>query len=165
MSDQVLGLYDVNAPQPKGHGGFGHTLPGLLFPNVSRWGQLFEQWSTNKAQAPKPYVVLGVPANHYEDRERRDPQIGPFMTLDMSKVGGSHYGSAWVRARMEVHFALHQEMLFSRGDTISYQVNAWGHDKAVVIAQYSQILGSHWIAVIDPYSVPEELRRQHTACR
>lgn len=160
MQDRVLDVYDTSAPQPEGFGGYGRTLPGLLFPNVTRWEQLFEQWTTDKTQAPAPYVILGVPADDYEGRYRRDPQIGPFMTLDMAKVGGTRYGSAWVRARMEVHYGLHQEMLMMRGDTISYQVIAWDDKRAVVTAQYSQILGSHWLAIIDPESIPEELRER-----
>jgi len=159
MQDGVLDLYDVNAPQPEGYGGFGRTLPSLLFPNCSKWEHLFERWTTDKHLAPPPYAIMGVAYNTYDDRYRRDPQIGPFMTLDLAKIGGTRYGSAWVRCHMPVYYGLHQEMLMMRGDQISFQVNAWDAERAVVIAQYSQILGSHWIAIIDPYSIPEELRR------
>ena len=151
-------VYDTEAKQPPGFGGYGRTLPGLLFPNVTSWDQLFQVWTTDKAHAPVPYIVYGVEATTYPENQRRDPQIGPYMTLDTARCGGTRYGSAWVRGRDELHRALVSEMLCMRGDTISYNVVAWDRQRAIVVAHYSLILGDHWIAIIDPETIPEELR-------
>jgi hypothetical protein len=155
-------LYEPYGAQPEGFGGedwMARRHPPLLFPNVTRWEQLFDQATTDKTQAPPPYIVYGVEAYTPTERQRGDPQIGPFMTLDLRKIGGHSYGHAWVRCVDPLSRALTHFMLMIRGDRITFNLVAWNENQAVVCAHYGQILGSHWIAIIDPYSIPEEVLR------
>lgn len=147
-------LYDVSAAQPPGYGGaiWQRDRPPLLFPRVTHWDQIFATWTPDKSASPPPYLVQGLPVE--VGRSRRDMEIGPYLVLDLHQVGGRSHTGLWVRAHDEVCRALIERTVCFRGETISYQVIVWSPEKTLVTAQHDQIIGHHWLAVIQSATVP-----------
>jgi hypothetical protein len=164
VQDWVLGRalaidpYDLDAPQPAGFGGR-RDHPRILFPNLTRWEQLVAAFSTSERLAP--YVVQGSEAHTPTERRRGDTEIGPFCTMDLSKASGPHHASVWIRAHDSVYRALATYMLMIRGDHIGFHIVAWTPTTALVYAQYGLILGAEWVAMIDPNTIPQEVRDGH----
>lgn len=150
-------VYDVSAPQPEGHGGpsFAHNLPSLLFPLVDRWDQLFRRTyrHSDKGRAV-PYIVHGVRAIDYSDRQRKDMEIGPFCTVDLQKVGGPLHASCDVEAHDEVCRAMIQQTVCLRGETMHWKVIAWSEEKTIVVCEHGLILGGQWTAIIRTDTIP-----------
>lgn len=151
---RTFNAYDSSAPQPPYY--LAHPL---LFPNLTVFEQLFEQWSFDQDAKPEPYSYAVQPVT-YTDRERGPMKIGPYLTAEMGKAGTGRVGheSLWVRAHQVVADVIHGYTVHLNGDTLSFHVIAWNADQALVIAQHSLILGDIWLAVIHPSTVPQRPR-------
>ncbi len=94
--------------------------------------------------------LAGLPA--HDPRERNE--IGPYCTVDMAQLGGPKYRGIAVRATDATIDALAPRIVTS-DDHLSFKLIAHaGTARVLVIAEHSQILGSHWLAYIDPATVP-----------
>lgn len=86
-------------------------------------------------------------------------RIGSYCSVDLSQVGGERWRSISVSLTDEAMEAL-LGRLVTTDDSISFKIIA--HDRsqhgqpnrALVIAQHSQIIGSHYVAYIDPATIP-----------
>lgn len=130
----------------------GYVLPRpLLLPDVRDFAELLE------CLAPWDYDTMnhrsGVPGP-----ARPEPvgcegnELGPFCSVDLGALGRSSRHLA-VRARPATVAALRGH-LFS-GDVLSFRVI--GHvssGRALVLAQHQSILADHWLAYIDPATIP-----------
>ena len=81
-------------------------------------------------------------------------EIGPYCTVDLSQHGGPHFRSIAVRATDATMTAL-EGRIVTPDDTISFRVIAHeGTGRALVIAEHGYIIGSHYLAYIDPATIP-----------
>lgn len=155
MSQPVANLFtvwDTSAPQPDCY-----LARKLLFPLVTRWDQLFGVMTYEKTDAPEPYVV-DTPFYSTLDRRRGPMTIGPYCII---RAGGS----VWVRPHQVVAEAIALNTIALPGDSIYFEVIHWSDERALVVATHSLILGTSWLAVIDPstiLSLPRPVSHQAT---
>lgn len=88
---------------------------------------------------------------------RKGNTVGPFCTVDARQIGGPAHRSIAVRATDATMEALAGRIV-TPDDTLSFQVIVHQRDdmppRALVIAQHGYIIGSHWLAYVDPDTLP-----------
>jgi len=96
------------------------------------------------------------------DRDRNGPavahigdnEISGFCTVDLSQVGGPHHRSIRVRPLAAVLDAVRGRIV-TDDDRLSFRIIAHGSTgRALVILEHGHIIGSHWLAYIDPATIP-----------
>jgi hypothetical protein len=81
-------------------------------------------------------------------------QIGPYCTVNMAQLGGARHGSAAVRATDAVIDAVSPRIV-TPDDNLSFQLI--GHERSgrvLVILKHGYIIGGHYLAYIDPATIP-----------
>ena len=53
---------------------------------------------------------------------------------------------------------IEQRMIRVDYDSISFNIVTWDDGRALVVAQYSQIIGSHYVAIIDASTIPDHMK-------
>jgi hypothetical protein len=87
---------------------------------------------------------------HQDGRNR----VGPFCTVDLTQIGGPGHRSIAVRATDAVIAELAPRIV-TPDDDLSFRIIAHaGTRRALVVASHGYIIGSHWVAYIDPESIP-----------
>lgn len=126
----------------------------LLFPTAKSFDDLFSdaKVSRHKGTPPrgwaKPWaqddgnLVTG-------ERSLELYTIGPHCSI-RSKAG---YGGLWVNARPHVVNAIKNNMI--EAGSVSFQIiQRTPGDEALIVAQYEQISGSRWLAIVPWTTVP-----------
>lgn len=117
----------------------------LALPSITRFEQLFRP-------AAKDARGVRIGAPDYDIRTGRTRQaymtIGPFLSI---RPG---YESLGVRPREPVIDAIVRGTISVAYDVMSFEITVWDPTAAVVIASHSKIIGSVWLAVIDPLTIP-----------
>jgi hypothetical protein len=67
---------------------------------------------------------------------------------------GTGYRVAGVSDAVLDHFL--NWMILVGWDTVTFQVTAWDDGTALVTMRHSQIIGTHWFAVIDASTIPAD---------
>jgi hypothetical protein len=94
--------------------------------------------------------VAGLPADPPGARN----EIGPFCTVDLSQLGGPRHRGIAVRATDAVLEAVAPRIV-TPDDHLSFSIIGHAHTgRALVVLQHGYISGSHWLAEIDPASIP-----------
>ena len=133
----------------------------LNWPLIDRWDELFSAYSLDKATAPAAhtFAITG---------EKYPCTIGPYMTTRYAHgtytLANGYTGSAYVHGPA-VYVRLHDdkareayESTIGIPDGMHFQLIQWNDREAVIILSHGQIIGSRWLAVIDPATIPAELR-------
>ena len=126
----------------------------LALPSVRRFDQLFTSWrpwvSNLSARAERPRGIP-IPAVDHDKRGRplrRFMEIGPYLT-----ISPGHHSFAVTASELTVE-AIRRGTISIAYDTISFEVIVWDPTEALVVAKHGQIIGSVWLAVVDPLTVP-----------
>ncbi len=133
----------------------------LLLPHARNFADVLEyvaEWNYETMS----HRSGGLPVNHNRPAPRyigADPrernEVGPFCAVNMAQLGGrSHRGIA-VRATDATIDAIAPRIV-TPDDHLSFSLI--GHKstgRVLVIAEHGYIIGSHWLAYIDPATVPE----------
>lgn len=131
-----------------------YVPPGhdLLFPWATRFEQLFETWGPTRDPSWSTKIGwISTPGMH-PAMKRESMTITPFVSV-REKGGG--YRSFYAKPRAEVVTKLQRSMVISNYDQIGFQIVVRDARQALVSAQHSQIIGSRWLAFIDPKSIPQ----------
>lgn len=136
----------------------------LLFEHFKTWADLFEpNATTDKDRAPAPFKV------QVEERPNITYYdgcctIGPYMRVKWhhgkTDKGHTQYidgPSAYVR----LHPGRARQVFASTigiADTMSFQCIVWDEHEALITCDHGKIIGGRWLAVIDPATIPPELR-------
>jgi hypothetical protein len=150
-----------------------HTPP-ILLPDVSDFAALFDygcEWDhawrrdhlTNATIAPvSPRYIGADPANPGRklisavfgpgDPGERN-EIGPFLSYKPNALPGERRSMA-VRATDLVLAAL-APRLVTTDDHLGFEIIGHADGRALVICSHGHIIGSHWLARIDPATLPE----------
>jgi hypothetical protein len=132
----------------------------ICWPLIDRWDELFSAYSLDKATAPA--------AHTFKVQGERDPcTIGPYMRTEYAHgtqtVNGYtspkylHGPTVYVRLHDDRAQAAYDSTI-GMADGLYFQLIQWNADEAVIILNHNQIIGSRWLAVIDPRTIPAELR-------
>lgn len=135
-------------------------LESLIYPDVRTFGELFVE--SQSYADPKPEwmrefrsTLLPMPAVTVHKAEKLVPterlNISPYCSV--SDPLGVHWRSMWVRPTLALWLKLHETMIKVDYDAIYFHI-VIRTDGALVLAQYNQIIGSRWIALIDPATIP-----------
>lgn len=87
---------------------------------------------------------------HSDGRNR----VGPFATVDLSQIGGKSHRSIAVRATDAAIEAVAPRIV-TADDDLTFKLVAHGdRNRVLVILEHDYIIGSHWLAYIDPATIP-----------
>lgn len=146
-----------------------HTPP-ILLPDIHTFGELLEycgEWPREGRDAlltqPR-YIPEVSPRATSSDWERSawrtengQNEIGPYCNIDLSQLGGPRHRSIIVRATDVVIDAVSPRIV-TPDDHLSFKVIGHaGPGTALVILEHGYIIGSHWLAHIDPATIPAAL--------
>lgn len=115
-----------------------YELPPILMPDAKVWSDVFASFTEGKG---------GTQNAH---KQGLNTPIGPHIGI--SDPDGYRYGKA--EAVEEVYDIVNGRMVVVPYDTIGFKVTVRDDGSALVTAEYSQILGSHWLAEIDAATIP-----------
>jgi hypothetical protein len=109
----------------------------------------FEEFRKNPDLAPEPRVI-----GDEQEYRRKGNAVGPFCTIDLSQVGGKKHRSVAVVATDATIEAITGRIV-TPDDTLSFKLIAHkATNRVLVVAQHGYIIGSHYVAYIDPATIP-----------
>ena len=126
----------------KRYGHAGYLAKPLAFPGVKSFGELFtraREWASKDLSARGTRAKRGG---------REANIIGGYLTVS----GRGGHESMTVTPSPALVTWLSENML-ALGDSISFEIVVRS-DGALVIAKHSKIIGSRWLAMIDPNTIP-----------
>jgi hypothetical protein len=132
------------------------TLHGqkIAFPEVKDFVELFEDVRPWK-YGQESRILLDLPsweAGTWSDKQSKTRfKISSFLTVS----GQTERRSYDVQARPVVLDFARTEILHTSNDQASFEVIVWDDGRALVTLQYSQIIGSHYLAIIDAKTIPQ----------
>jgi hypothetical protein len=156
----------------------GYWLPRrLLLPDARSFADVLEyigEWShdwprhpeTNATLAPvAPRIIRNGPTRgHYYASgtmaPRKGNEIGPYCTVDTRQIGAEGPRGLAVRATDAVLAAVAPRIV-TPDDSLSFQVIVHGRrddgrePRALVVLEHGYIIGDHWLAYVDPATIPE----------
>jgi len=111
----------------------------LLFPNADSFSDIFEHVDSGK----KIVAVL----------KSDDPQIKDKMGIGnwVMMSGGKSFHATPKKVVIE---ALEKSLILVNYDEIYFEIVDRGGGDALVLAKYNQIIGSRYLAIIDPRTIP-----------
>ncbi len=116
----------------------------VKWPDVETFGELFESFTTDKEAAPPDVRLSAKP----EPRTGRIGSISPYIWMP-------GYKSGYVKLRREYEDALRRELLESL--TVTFKaISHADRGYTLILAEYSEIIGSHWLAYVRTNSLPKE---------
>lgn len=134
----------------------GFELPRrLLMPDARSFADVLEyvrEWdyatmSHKPGKVPRPDLL---PAPRLIGRN----VVGPFCSINLSQLGGPAHRSIAVRATDAVLDVVAPRIV-TPDDHLSFKVIGHkGTGRALVILEHGYIIGGHWLAYIDPATVP-----------
>lgn len=141
-----------------------HTPP-ILLPEIDSFSDLLEyvsEWdheTMSHRDGVLPNESPRLVDERYKPREIGCNNVGPFCTVDLSQLGGIRSRSIAVRATDAVIEAVAPRIvtpgIVTPDDDLSFKIIGHKHDgRALVILQHGYISGSHWLAEIDPATIP-----------
>jgi hypothetical protein len=143
----------------------GFTLPRpLLLPDARSFADVLTyagEWDHSTMSASgkhyRPELVpaprLLIPGPIVAGRERANV-IGPFCSVDLSQLGGMRHRSIAVTATDAAMEAVAPRIV-TPDDHLSFRVIGHaGTGRALIILQHGYIIGSHWLAYVDPATIP-----------
>ena len=118
----------------------------IAFPDARSLADLFDDViqidPRSGLQAP---TVATFPS--WDKGNRSKSYLSGYMT-----VGAGH--SFHVKPKSEVVEFIRNNMLHGSNDRIYFRVVVWENGEALVMAEYNQIIGSSYLAVIDAATIP-----------
>ena len=112
----------------------------VQFPEVDTFGELFESFTTDKANAPADITLS------------REPETGRVGSLS-AYIRMPKYKAGYTRLRREFQDALTANMLTHL--TLSFAAISHADvGRTLILAEYSEIIGSHWLAYVRTDSLP-----------
>lgn len=121
----------------------------ILLPNARDFSEVLSyvgEWVQSKPGQ-------GCDEANGKPRKIGENEIGPFATVDLSQVGGERHRSIAVRATDATIEAVAPRIV-TEDDHLSFQLIAHRDRRVLVVLQHGYIIGSHWIAYIDPATIP-----------
>ncbi len=123
----------------------------IAFPEAKTLADLFEEIKPSQGDAP---IVASFPsweAGTWSDRTgRKKCYVQGWLS-----VQGDTYRAFHVKPRPEVIEFVRTHMLHGAYDRIYFEANVWDDGRVLVRAQYNQISGSAYLAIIDGATLPE----------
>lgn len=126
----------------------------IAFPEVQSFADLFDDVKPHGKQARELARLKSWEAGTWSDKAGKT-----YCTVSgyLSISGGRRFRSLDVNAKPNVMEYVRSSMLHGSYDTIHFSVTIWKDGRALVCAQYSQIIGSHYLAIIDAATIPEAI--------
>lgn len=145
---------------------FADSYHPLLMPDADSFADVLEylgEWQNPPKHEPDPeprYIPAETPEATAWERQAwtRHPdgrnRIGPYCTVDLAQLGGAAHRSMAVRATDAVLEAVAGRIV-TPDDDLSFSIVA--HEttgRALVVLSHGYIIGSHWLAYINPATIP-----------
>ncbi len=118
----------------------------IAFPDVKTLAELFTEVKPGKGESP---VIEKMP--NWTNGKRNC-----YLTGWLSVSGETERRSFHVKPTEAVIACVRDSMLHGEYDRIHFEAVVWDDGRALVLAQYNQIIGSRYLAVIDAASIPAE---------
>lgn len=121
------------------------------FPQARSFADIFASAEPYNAKAPPLAVVESWECGTWSDKQRQTrTEIGGYCAID----GQTERRSLSVSVKPEVLEWIKANMLMGPHERITFAVHVWDDGRALVAANYSQISGGSYLAIIDVATVP-----------
>lgn len=121
----------------------GFPAKSLLFPNRTKFSQIFSKWSFEGSE--------GLPVQGFRGESGGYMQIGSYVRNDGPRV-------LYAAVKDDVFQVLKKSLVLIDGDSTYFNFVNRGKGKTLVTVKYNKILGDRWIAIIDTSSIPKPKR-------
>ena len=115
----------------------------VLFPEADTFKDIFEQVDSGKK-------IVAVIKSDYE----KGSQMSVSNWVSSSRVGHGVDHSFYATPKKSVIEAIEENMIIVSYDEIYFEIVDRGGGSALVLAKYNQIIGSRYLAFIDPKTIP-----------
>ena len=136
----------------------------ILWPLVSEWGELFAAYSLDEKGKPSAHTFRTGPGKYDVCT------IGPYMMTrfnDGTQTVIRGFASPNYRYGPTVYARLHDdrakaafESTIGLDDGLFFELIQWDDKEAVILMSHNKIIGSRWLAVIDPSTIPADVREE-----
>jgi hypothetical protein len=120
----------------------------LEFPKIRAFSELFEQaepWSEAKGRR----LAVRWNGTDWASGKKAWSTIGPYLTIrDNPRRSMAVKPQPWLVEWIKTN------LLFIEYDTLHFEIVIWTKREALVIVSYGKIIGSRWLAIIDPKTIP-----------
>lgn len=119
------------------------------FPEAKALADLFSDVRKPEGESPIVAEWPSWEAGTWSDRSgRTKSRLAGYLSVR------DPYRWYHVTPRPEVVEYVRENMLHCSNDTITFEAVVWDDGRALVIARYGQIIGSHYLAIIDASTIP-----------
>jgi hypothetical protein len=122
----------------------------IAFPEAKSLADLFSEIKAPEGTAPIIATFPSWEAGTWSDRGGRSKSYVQGW-LNVSEPRRSFH----VQAKPEVIDWIRDNMLHGKNDRVYFEAHIWDDGRALVTAQYNQIIGSAYLAIIDAKTIPE----------
>jgi hypothetical protein len=139
----------------------------VLLPLVSEWAEVFSAWTLDKDKAPASHSFPIPNDRNHPNTSGYPCTIGPYMMAEYADgtqtINGytstkyRHGSAVYVRLIDDVARQVFESTI-GISDQMHFKMIEWNDREAVIICEHGQIIGSRWVAVIDPSTIPAEVR-------
>ena len=126
----------------------------ILLPDAHRFDELFAEWHpwelpwSDERRRPASYRTEWLEEGRRGRRERAWMTFGPYLSISPG------HRALWVKPTVRAYEAVLDATIRVAYDTISYEIIVWNPAEALVVAKHNMIIGSRWLAIIDPLTIP-----------
>lgn len=128
----------------------------IAFPAVRSFAELFPEVRAHDPKAGNLAEWPSWEAGTWSDRGRRTRSyLGSYLYV--SGPDGGHRSFTVVTTAPDLIPWVEANMILGPWDTKHFDVHVWNDGRALVCCTYGQIVGSHYLAVIDAATIPAKL--------
>lgn len=126
-----------------------HDKP-IAFPDVKTFAELFPEAREYVKDSPPILTVPAWESGTWSDRGRKTQSyLGSYCA-----IGGEGFEGITVKPSQAVIDFYRDRCLHCSWDTMTFQVHVWDDGRALVCLEHGQIIGSHYLAIIDAKTIP-----------
>lgn len=126
----------------------------IVFPDVTDFAELFDDVKQHNGESRTLLTLPSWEQGTWSDKgKKKTCKVSGYLAIR----GLEGHRSFDVNARPAVLDYVKSSMLHGSYDTIHFEIIEWDNGECLVTAQYSQIIGSHYLAIIRADTVPLDL--------
>jgi hypothetical protein len=113
----------------------------IALQDINSFNEVFETYTFDQIKKPNKLMV------HTNGKDNM--HIGSFCILPDKT-------SIWVRPTWPAFEAIKNNTIFIQNEEMFFEIIKWDEKRALILCRYNTIVGSVWLAIIDPNTIPNK---------